>query len=299
MELPVFFSLFLILDMTVICDLSNEIFLEVFDYLDVWDLFRAFGNLNRRFYRLIDDRRISFQSNLLSMNFKDFFTYENVILPRMGSFIRYLTISDQWNYLQKILRCISLDYLISVKLYQVKLNELMVLLETCKFKSMLIDTKEIRNEKHLNEIFRMLFCQQLDLRFLQMNFHTNLFFHDQRCKLSQLRQIIIESPCFSSEIIVLISQLPKLRFLNARINDTDRESMDKDIDHYTGHQSLRSVILQIENVKYDRLFLLLTLMCNVQTLELNGKIDFDLNSLLEYGRNYRSFRCDLQHNLIY
>ena len=285
--------------MRVISDLSNEIFLEIFDYLDVWDLFRAFGNLNRRFNRLIDDRRISFQSNLLSMDFDEFFTYENVILPRIGSFIRYLTISDQWNYLQKILRLISLDNLISVKLYQVKLNELMILLDSCKFKSMVIDTKEIRNEKHLNEIFRMLFCQQMDLRFLHVNFHTSLFFRDQRYKPSQLRRIIIESPCFSSDIIVLISQLPKLRYLNARINDFHRESMDKDIDHFSANQSIRSVTLQIENVKYDRLLVLLRFMSDVQILELNGKIDFDLNSLLEYGRNYRSFRCDLHHSLIY
>lgn len=280
-------------------DLSNDLFLEIFDYLDVRHLFRAFFNINQRFNRLIEDRRISFQANLFSMNFELFSIYQEQILPRIGSFIRYLILSDHENYFQEILRSISFTHLISVNLYQVKLNELIKILESSQLKSMVIETKNIRNEKHLNELFRMFFCQQADLRVLQVNFHTQLFFRDQKFKTSQLRRITIECPCFSSDIIVLISQLLSLRYLNARINDLNREHMEKDIDHFSGNKSVRSVVLQIENVEYDRLLLLLTLMSDVRTVELNGKIDFDINYLLEFGRNYRSFRCHVQHNLIY
>ena len=75
--------------------------------------------------------------------------------------------------------------------------------------------------------------------------------------------------------------------------------MDKDVDHLTGSESLRSVKLHIENVEQKRLLLMLSLMFNVHRIELNGKIDFDINCLLEFQRNYRSFRCNLDHYLIY
>ncbi len=97
----------------------------------------------------------------------------------------------------------------------------------------------------------------------------------------------------------MISQLPKLRHLSARINDYNREYMDKDIDHLTGNESLRSLILHIENVELDRLLLILSLLPNVHILELNGRIDFDINHLFELERNYTSFRCNLQHYLTY
>jgi hypothetical protein len=144
-----------------------------------------------------------------------------------------------------------------------------------------------------------LFNQQLDLRSIRCNFHTNLYFLEENNKLSKLRRVIIDCECFSSDFIVLISQLPKLRHINARINDYNREYMDKDIDNLTGNESLRSIILHIENIELNRLLLILSLIPNVHRVELNGKIDFDINYLLEFERNYRSFRCNLDHYLTY
>jgi hypothetical protein len=75
--------------------------------------------------------------------------------------------------------------------------------------------------------------------------------------------------------------------------------MDKDIDNLTGNESLRSIILHIENIELNRLLLILTLIPNVHILELNGKINFDINYLLEFKRNSTSFRCNLEHYLTY
>jgi hypothetical protein len=73
--------------------------------------------------------------------------------------------------------------------------------------------------------------------------------------------------------------------------------MDKDVNHLIGNESLRSVILHIENIELNRLLFLLSLISNVHLLELNGKIDFDINYLFELERNYKSFRCNLHHYL--
>ena len=73
--------------------------------------------------------------------------------------------------------------------------------------------------------------------------------------------------------------------------------MDKDIDNLSGNESVCSVILHIENIELERLLLIFSLMINVHTVELNGGIDFDINCLLEFERNYTSFRCNLEHYL--
>ncbi|CAF3609290.1 unnamed protein product, partial [Rotaria sp. Silwood2] len=98
-------------------DLSNDLFFEIFDYLDVLDLFQAFFNLNQRFNLLIIDRHNCFQANMISLKSYEFSIYKNFILPQIACYIRYLSISDELNYLQIILRSISLTNLLSIRLY--------------------------------------------------------------------------------------------------------------------------------------------------------------------------------------
>jgi hypothetical protein len=288
--------------MNFICsfnDLSNDLLFEIFDYLDVFDLFQAFFNLNQHFNSLIIDRHISFKSNMISLKTKHLPIYTNIILPYVGSYLRYLTISDEFGCLQIILRTISLRNLQVVKLYHVKINELKRILECCQLKHLFIDTNYIQYEKHLNEIFHIVFNQQLDLRSIQCHFHTNLYFVEEKMKLSKLKRVIINCECLSSDFIVLISQLPELRYLSARINDYNRENMDKDIDHLTGNDSVRSLILHIENVELNRLKLILILMPNVHIFELNGTTDSNIDHLFELKRDYTSFRCNLKYNLTF
>ena len=176
--------------MNLFLNLSNDLLFEIFDYLDVLDLFQAFFNLNQRFNLLIINRHICYQANMFALKSDEFSIYKNIILPKIGCYIRYLTISDELNYLQIILRSISLRNLISVRLYYVKLNELRIILEECKLKYIFIDTNYIQNEKHLNDIFQIMFKKQLDLRSIQCNFHTNLYFIQDKTKLSQLRKVM-------------------------------------------------------------------------------------------------------------
>ncbi|CAF1399458.1 unnamed protein product [Rotaria magnacalcarata] len=271
-------------------DLSNDLFFEIFDYLDVFDLFQAFFYLNQRLNSLVIDQHNCFQANMTSLKSYEFSIYRNVILPKIACHIRHLSISDELNYLKIILRTMSLTNLLAVRLYHVKLNELTLILKHCQLKYIFIDTKYIQNEKHLNGIFNIVFNQQLQLCSMQCHFHTNLNFLQEKNKLSKLRRLIINCDCSSSDFIILIGQLQELRHISARINDRNREYMDKDIDCQTQNESLRSLILYIENVELDRLLLIFLLMINVHIVELNGTIDFDINYLLELERNYTSFR---------
>ena len=98
---------------------------------------------------------------------------------------------------------------------------------------------------------------------------------------------------------MLICQLPNLRYLNAHINDERREQIDRDIDHLTGNHSLRYLVLHIENLKWDRLKLILSLMFNLNRVELNGTVDFDLNNLFNLAQQNILFRFNLRYHSIF
>ncbi len=49
-------------------NLSNELFYEIFDYLDVYDIFQAFSNLNYRFHQLLHDSPLLFKIRYSSSN---------------------------------------------------------------------------------------------------------------------------------------------------------------------------------------------------------------------------------------
>ena len=142
----------------------NDLLMDIFDYLDVFDLFRAFVDVNQRFHGLITDRRLSFQSNVISLTEEALSIYATLILPRIGHYLRYLSISDELAFVDIVLQSTILARLQSVRLCQIKWHQLMSLLGRCRLKSIDIRTTYIQNEKHLSEIFRRLVAEQVDLR---------------------------------------------------------------------------------------------------------------------------------------
>ena len=182
-------------------ELSNDLFFEIFDYLDVLHLFHAFSKLNRRFHSLILDRRICFQANMTRLQTKDYDIYRSLILPRVGRYLRYLSIFDDGHYLQEILRSIRFENLLAVRLYQTGLNELKTILQCAQLRSMCIETPLIQNERHLNGIFQLLFNQQRRLRSIECRFHTHLYFIDENERLSALTRVVLHDSCFSSDLI--------------------------------------------------------------------------------------------------
>ena len=60
--------------------LSNELFYEIFEYLDAYDLFPTFSNLSRRFQTLLNHSLLSFKSHRSKPNIKfDHFCSQNII----------------------------------------------------------------------------------------------------------------------------------------------------------------------------------------------------------------------------
>jgi hypothetical protein len=53
------------MSITYIEHLSNEFFYEIFDYLDAWDIYAAFSNLNYRFQQLLLNSSILYKIKLI------------------------------------------------------------------------------------------------------------------------------------------------------------------------------------------------------------------------------------------
>jgi hypothetical protein len=63
-------------------DLSNELFYEIFDFLDFDRVFEAFSNLNIRFENLLNDPVLPIRINLSFISKSTFqLYYEQIIIP--------------------------------------------------------------------------------------------------------------------------------------------------------------------------------------------------------------------------
>jgi hypothetical protein len=51
---------------TSIENLSNEFFYEIFDYLNAWDIYDAFSNLNYRFEQLLNNSSVLYKIKLIN-----------------------------------------------------------------------------------------------------------------------------------------------------------------------------------------------------------------------------------------
>ncbi|CAF4209644.1 unnamed protein product, partial [Rotaria sordida] len=63
-------------------DLPNELFYEIFVYLDIYDVYEAFSKVNTRFENLLNDPTLPIQISLSSISKSKFEHYNtNIIIP--------------------------------------------------------------------------------------------------------------------------------------------------------------------------------------------------------------------------
>ena len=97
--------------------LSNEIFHDIFDYLDGCEIFLAFSNLNQRFHRLLNSSslmiKIRFNIETVELyndvcrevvlsNKQQISTIQLVMLPHLHLFLSSLTIDSSFNHLETL-----------------------------------------------------------------------------------------------------------------------------------------------------------------------------------------------------
>jgi hypothetical protein len=228
--------MFIIIDeITSIEDLSNEIFYEIFDYLDGCDIYRTFSNLNYRFSNLINSSSLLFKIELYDStstdkNSKEIILYNKsqiLSLHLLSSLIHNeimlsLNIDSSFNHLESLIfDSIEADILFSF---------LGKLVDLPRLFSLTIDTQKSLN--NLTDVYRFIFnlSKLKYLRFFAMDpKHTGLTISlpmNINKQFSNIKYLIIDHPCSFNKIFSIISytsQIIRLSFIHKRYSTLENE----------------------------------------------------------------------------
>jgi hypothetical protein len=219
-------------------NLSNEIFYEIFDYLDGLDIYLAFSNLNYRFEQLLTCSSIRYKINLYYSTTKELFlnNYKqikhqiysiNFQLPKK-SMNELLTIDCSFNNLQSILiGDIQKEKLISL------------LIHLSDFPSLYsLDIKTTDSIEDLNHVYELIFSLP-KLKSNKLNLYGNecsiSIPMSNNKQISPIEYLNIAHSYTFDELCALISYTPKLRHLNLSHSNKDDEDVQDmlpiDLDH--------------------------------------------------------------------
>jgi hypothetical protein len=222
-------SIFPSVPKTCIENLSNELFYEIFDYLDVYNIYKSFLNLNDRFRHLITSPSFALKIHLHSEEqTKLIQTCEKIIIPNrqrilslnlennstINDFFTYCIIDSSFINLQSIiLKSVDTDNCMMSLFYLKSLPRLFVL-------TIYINEREHCN---LNGIYRRIFAFP-SLKYSKIS----LVSHSQREhtlvsiplaineKFSTVEYLIIDHRCHLDELFYMLSHTPRLRQLTCR-----------------------------------------------------------------------------------
>ncbi|CAF1337297.1 unnamed protein product [Rotaria sordida] len=206
-------------------DLSNELFYEIFEYLDACKIYYAFSNLNYRFQKLINSSSLLLKLKLDDSKSEKIFmnNYQQILHFNKGQiFSIHLWTSENTN---QIISTFTIDSsfncLESFVFYAIKSNVLISLLPTLTCLPRLFSlTIEIwSNIKDLGNIYRLIFNLP-KLKYIKFKAMESSDFNitislpiATNEQISSIEHLIIEHPCAFDELSAITSYTPHLHHL--------------------------------------------------------------------------------------
>ncbi|CAF1329204.1 unnamed protein product [Rotaria sordida] len=266
-------------------NLSNEIFYEIFDYLNGIDIYNAFAGLNHRFQQLLYSSSLRFKIELDYSTSEEIFmnTYKQVILHhRHQIFSFYSWASDHINKI--ILSCTidsSFNCLESIILNDIDFNVLSLLLmklaDLPRLFSLSISTTDSLEE--LSNIYELIFAlpKLYYLQFLtepcEYDFETTVSLPIASCKqFSTIKHLFIDHPCTFNELFVIMSYTPEL----SRLNFWSRNENYSDIEMVLPITlpNLTFISLDTSCISFDEFEMLITkIHCPLKVLYLGTRFE--------------------------
>ncbi|CAF1296200.1 unnamed protein product [Adineta ricciae] len=204
--------------------LSNELIYEVFEFLDFYDVYRAFYSLNMRFRQIITNSTLPIHVNLSSRSKSTFESYnKDCILPNKHR-IQSLHLSNPCLYDHTASPTHILSQFLHLQtliLNNIEVKHLAILMPTLTslfyLSSLSIDP--IDNEPIMNAIYPHVFRLSA-LKYLRLS-NKNLSCHDSlpvsSNEQSPIEYLVINETISFDLLIFLLSHLPQLRRLSAHI----------------------------------------------------------------------------------
>jgi hypothetical protein len=205
---------------------SNELYYEIFEYLDGYDIYKAFSNLNSRFEHLITCSSLPLKIKLCSEAVSELENCcKNLIIP-----YRHRILSLYWenqslveNFFTYCILNKSFDHLESLIIGELSMDKTMVLLFYLKSLPHLFSlTMDIcgGDSGNLRDIYRMIFSLP-SLKYNKLSFFW-LFDDDDmngfmplavNQQLSTIEHIVINHRCTIVALFSILSHAPRLRHL--------------------------------------------------------------------------------------
>ncbi|CAF4252976.1 unnamed protein product [Rotaria sp. Silwood2] len=275
------------ISITSIENLSNELFYEIFEYLDGYDIYKTFCNLNSRFQYLITCSSISFNIKLCS-NARSEVKHccKTVIIPNIhrilslnledesliNDFFKHCIINSSFHRLQSIvLNCISIDRAVVLLFFLKSLPHLFSL------------TMHIEEEWNadLSNIYRMIFSLS-SLKYNKLSLFQFFGVEDANIfvplalneQFSTIEYLIISHICTLSELMSILYHTPQLRHL---ICDNLVESdSNVQIEQSITLSNLVYIRINVYHIDFDEFEMFMKIFSQLQVLHITQ----------EYGKAY-------------
>ncbi|CAF4217004.1 unnamed protein product [Rotaria sp. Silwood2] len=256
-------------------NLSDELFYEIFDYLNGCEIYHAFSNLNYRFEQLINSSSLLLKIN--SLRSKEIFlnNYQQVLrLNKDQIFSIHLWLSENTSQIISSLNIdssfIRLESLIFNSIEPDLLNTLLSkLICLPRLFSLIIDTWS--TQKELGDTYRLIFnlpklkyikYTAMESNDIDITISLPIVTDEQ---LTSIEHLIIDHPCAIDELFAITSYTPNLRRLKF-LSLTDRN---------VNIRNVKPIILQ--NLTHLSIYIYSTMSFNIFQIfinNLNSKIKF-------------------------
>ncbi|CAF3308809.1 unnamed protein product [Rotaria sp. Silwood2] len=265
------------MSITVIEDFSNEIFYEIFEYLDGFEIYKTFSNLNHRFKQLFNHSSFLFNLDLfcsklidLNMNIYQQLLLNNkhqilscrICLPiKKCELFSSLSIDSSFNHLESIV--------INVLSPTILITLLTSLSSLPRLFSLTIDTEWTSTD--LSEVYRLILALP-KLKYANISADSSInsillpIATDEQ--ISTIEYLIINHDCTFNELCILLSYTPKLYRLNLMTLT----------ENYSHHEIIFSFIcpnltylsIEMSYIRFDEfeMFIIET-ECNLKVLRIN------------------------------
>jgi hypothetical protein len=202
---------------------SNEILLEIFEYLDMNDIYHGFFNLNNRFENLLINFHIPFQIDLSKISKCQFDLYNENIFQRNKHRIKILrlsnpfTVDELFSPIHLMCHLIQLEKLIFDHIHSKYLHNILKhLIHLPKLYSLIVSPIDyISNPNVLfMEIFRLKQLKSCQLTYRMKKNENILPINFEQTEPSPIEYLIINGPFRYESFQKLFIYLPKLRHLS-------------------------------------------------------------------------------------
>ena len=235
--------------MTRFEDLSNEIFYEIFDYLDDIYVSKTFSDLNYRFYQLIHQCCLPVKVYLSYESVENFNNHIPNILAAFKHRLQSLRVSDCF-FLEKFHFNSSLIRLQALYFEGIQYSSLVSTLLTCtQLPSLYYLTFNcVENVQCPDKVYSLIFSLPV-LKFCQLSLNSmdegyEFVFYD--FAISPIERLIINSKCSVKNLMELVSFAPNLSHLSCEISNSLLFS-----DIPLVNENLTNLSLKFDGVSFD------------------------------------------------